>query len=175
MENSCCLLCRILNLATSRCWCCLPFIDTIIYDHVKLWNYEHVPRERPRGRTVAGVLFAKSTKMATGQPRPQKWNMDRTWGGQWVRRTKREWREREHLARAVLRRRIPEGRNQGPGTIHSDIEGITGMARHGVGAVQSTAGRFHVYAQKWLFIAENCNAFFWPHHHQQQQHPIQWH
>ena len=27
---------------------------------------------------------------------------------------------------------------------------------------------FHVYAQKTLFIAENCNAFFGPHHH----HPV---
>ena len=29
---------------------------------------------------------------------------------------------------------------------------------------------FHVWAEKSLFIAENCNAFFWPPHH-----PIHWH
>ena len=30
---------------------------------------------------------------------------------------------------------------------------------------------FHVYAQKSLFIDENCYAFLY-HHHQQQQHPV---
>ena len=29
---------------------------------------------------------------------------------------------------------------------------------------------FHLYAQKSLFIGENCNAFFG--HHRQRQHPV---